>query len=160
MNLNQLKQKTPQQWLRIALIPALGTVLLFLTRQPVTGDSRAVETLALNDDPNALPIVSELKPASKWPTITLSEMVAFDPFEVPGAKQTDELDGASGTGKQGNPDGSVSPAALLGKVQAIYFDSRGTAAIVDSKVIRVGDTLPNGKRILEITEQGIKLEDF
>ena len=47
----------------------------------------------------------------------------------------------------------------IGTLKAVYFDARGAAAILDSRVVRVGDTLPSGQRIVEITEQGIKLED-
>ena len=49
--------------------------------------------------------------------------------------------------------------ASIGTLKAVYFDARGAAAILDSEVVRVGDTVPGGRRIVEITEQGIKLEE-
>lgn len=161
MNLDRPGKRTPQQWLRIALIPTLAAILLVLTRSLVTGDSQAVEALAMEKgEVNSLPTSVVPAATSKWPEMKLADVIAFDPFELPKTEQTRETTVVSSAMDQNAPNRSAAEAASVGEVQAVYIDSRGTAALVDSKVMRVGDMLPDGRRIVEITTQGIRLEGF
>jgi hypothetical protein len=45
-----------------------------------------------------------------------------------------------------------------GTLQAIYFDARGAAAILDARVVRIGDILANGSRVVGINAQGVSLD--
>jgi hypothetical protein len=58
----------------------------------------------------------------------------------------------------GKSGGKSRPRLVTVKLQAIFVDSQGAAAVLDSQVIRVGDTLPSGGRVVEITPEGIKFE--
>jgi hypothetical protein len=51
----------------------------------------------------------------------------------------------------------VAPAPVLLTLQAIFFDNRGAAALVEDRILRVGDELPDGRQVLRITSNGVEL---
>lgn len=172
MTTTEQEKKTLRQWARLAAIPLLVVVLIGVLCWP-SGDSDAtVEVAALA--PNAAPTrqAEKNQPAtSKWPKARLEEVIAFNPFEPPMPEKVQQLPedllaeaDALERARADQADAPTSQRELpvttvpIGKLQAIYFDTHAAAAIVDSKVLRVGDELPGGRRILEITAQGLKLE--
>jgi hypothetical protein len=161
MSTPDVSSRTPQQWAKLALIPALILVLLVVLCWPAQDEAGAGgEPVALS--PGAANPSSGKQPdaaRSKWPKARLEDLLALNPFEPPQAPQSAEtLPEANAAREVSSEEPAQPPAIPIGKLQAVYFDAHGAAAILDSKVIRVGDTLPNGKRVVEITSRGIKLE--
>lgn len=163
-----LKPKTPAQWIKLALVPVLSIGLLVaLWQQPKPADDPATTV------PAEIPLVTTTAetPAaqtnlkkSAWPKARLEEVLAFNPFE---AQHTVELAegaeadaiGAGSNSTIAHPGDKSRPRLVAsGKLQAIFVDAQGAAAILDSQVIHVGDALPSGGRVLEITSDGIMLE--
>ena len=62
-----------------------------------------------------------------------------------------------GQSKKGNL-GKAAPAQLGGGLQAVFKSENGISALVDSKVVRPGDSI-NGVKIIAITPSAIFLED-
>ena len=104
---------------------------------------------------------------SRWPRIDLKEIVASDPF-VPWLSsdsepasvvaKTNAISSANANSTtEGNSITTVDePAAILNeKIQALYQDDTGSAAIVDSRIIRPGDALDGGFEVVGITSEGI-----
>ncbi|MGN6545525.1 MAG: hypothetical protein ACTHK7_10795 [Aureliella sp.] len=163
-----LKPKTPAQWIKLALIPVLGIGLLVaLWQQPKPADEPAAtaptETPAVTTAAETPAAPTSLK-KSAWPKARLEEVLAFNPFE---AQHTVELAegaeadavGAESISTVARPGDKSRPRLVAtGKLQAIFVDAQGAAAIFDSQVIHVGDALPSGGRVVEITSDGIMLE--
>lgn len=161
-----LSTTTARQWLKMALIPSLVLVLVAVVCWPTKKQGDAIQTTLMTSDVSNK---SATKPAtvkpSKWPTMLLEEIVAFNPFDphpvLPPVDAHEELNTLGeptvSNEKQSTREALPRPAPS-GTLQAVYFDAKGAAAILDSKVVRVGDVLPSGDRIVEITAQGIKLE--
>ena len=172
MNNSDTNQKTPQQWLKMATIPLLLLVLFAVLCWPSQESDAAVEPVALSTDvPTTITAPSTQPIRSKWPTARLEDVIAFSPFEPQPkaeAEQVDELallesfsepaDVRTPKSDQPSKAAAVPRQIPAGTLQAIYFDTHGAAAILNSKVFRVGDTLPNGSRIAEITAKGLRLE--
>ena len=163
MSTTSVSPRTPQQWAKLALIPSLVLVLLVVLCWPTEDDADAAgQPVALvpgaaHPSPNKQPAGAR----SKWPKARLEDILELNPFEPPPAPPTVEALPETNDQRDAPSDEPAQrPMVPIGKLQAVYFDAHGAAAILDSKVIRVGDTLPNGRRIVEITSRGIKLEDL
>lgn len=63
----------------------------------------------------------------------------------------------AGRSKGGNP-GAAAPSQFGGGLQAVFKSENGVAALVDSKIVRPGDSI-NGVKIIAITPSAIFLED-
>lgn len=162
-----LKPKTPGQWLKLALIPALSLTLLVVLWQPFASHTDATPAVApqssVANSTAPADVATGTSPAQRvWPKARLEDVIAFNPFQAEQtsedeeAAQADEAGGSSVVG----PSGHKSRPRLVssGNLQAIFVDAQGAAAILDSQVIRIGDTLPSGGRVVDITTKGIKLE--
>ena len=44
------------------------------------------------------------------------------------------------------------------RVQAIYGSDANKAAMVDDKLVRAGDILPDGRKVLSVTDSGVELQ--
>ena len=173
MTESDTNRTTSQQWLKKATIPLLLLVLVAVLLWPSAESDAAVEPIALTRElSQAAAAQTTAETRTKWPKASLDDVIAFSPFE-PQPKADPEQDrerallelanqpGGDETTAGDEPSKSSAPVPRhipLGKLQAIYFDTRGGAALLDSKVFRVGDTLPDGRRIAEITAEGIRLE--
>jgi hypothetical protein len=140
---------------KLALIPALGLVLaaiLFWPSKP--GFQPAATSPVVAETPSRAPKTTATP--KTWAGTTWNEVGEFNLFDPP---PTPEPEGktidstASSERMERERSNSVTP-----QIQAIYQDARGAIAIVDSKVVRVGDTL-DGRRVAEITSSGIVLDD-
>jgi hypothetical protein len=152
MNTNVVPNKALYERCKLALIPVLGLVfmaVMFWPSQPKSASSPA--ELAIN---NAIPKSAPLSP-KVWPTATWEDVTAFNPFDPPPRPAPTEKSPSEATAhdSQPEPDSVEAP-----NIQAIYADQRGTIAIVDSRVVRVGDLL-GGRRIVAISANGLTLED-
>jgi hypothetical protein len=144
----------PKTW-RMAVIPALTLVLAGVLFWP-KADSAAEATPTANETT----LVSSRKQSSptqasdenRWPTFEIDQVVAFDPFDPfpPAAVELPANPSSSGEPQQADSNTSTSNPSALGKLQAIYRDTHGTVAIFESRVIHVGDVLPDGGRVIAI----------
>lgn len=97
----------------------------------------------------------------EWPVFDSSVILSIDPFD----KGMIFPENAVNTAKESPADSSqhtLVSSPLLSqratkvsdvKIQAIFRSSRGTAALVDSRLIQVGDRLNDGTEVVEITPE-------
>jgi hypothetical protein len=152
---------------RFALIPVLGCVLVVVVFRPQTKLSASHKALALNSTAASHRPAASAKESAEyhWPTVDIEEIVAFDPFRPFDSRESqipsDKLSPNSGKEPQVQQAASGNAKALAswGKLQAIISDESGAAAILDSRVIHVGDELPGGGRVVAINARGIVVEN-
>lgn len=150
---------------QMVLMPVLGLVLVAVLFWPKANIAAppAVAIMTVDQGDTRGTATQEVKQSRIWPVTSLEDVLAFDPFQpmksqlsqltspvVPQSTQIDRL-------KNDTREDVVSPSNL-GALQAIYFDTRGAAAILNSRVVRVGDVLANGSKVLEITAKGVAIE--
>lgn len=158
---------------RKLLIPALLAVLLIvlvypskqsaptIEHEPSRLAERCVERFVRLDD-------SKLSRTER-PRLSLEDALKINPFEMPKVKNelhavrsmpetavTSVLVEATPT-----PDDEEvhdSPVATQTiTLQAVFFDQRGAAAIIEDRILRLGDRLPDGRTIVHITRHGVEL---
>lgn len=163
------KPHTTAQWFKLALIPALGVGLLVVLWQQPKAQTAETTTLSVQGQGEASPrdastVAETVPPRPIWPKARLEDLIAFNPFD---AKQAHGLEPAPQSEHEVNErsathtgDKSRSRPVTSGEVQAIFVDAHGSAAVLDFGIVRVGDVLPSGDRVVEITREGIKLERF
>lgn len=158
---------TSKRWIKISLIPVLlGVLALVLwpgsNSQNVELALDPAEILAEENSPVTPVSSTSNSEKSVWRKADIQDVIAFNPFEAYSPKESQSAgDGetnGSGLPSAEHPDDSRSQEAAVGTLQALFVDSQGAAAILDSQVIRVGDTLPSGARVIEITAEGVKVE--
>ncbi len=104
-------------------------------------------------------------PAPPWPTFSADAAAQYDPFAMPEAltRQLTEARKSPDALKSNNPASTRnaradSLAALRSKgTAAVLRSERGAAAVIGSRVVRVGDVV-EGYRVVSIDPQGIMLE--
>jgi hypothetical protein len=168
---------------KIAMIPLLGLGLLFVlwpSSSEPSADSAAATVTPEASAPavTASPPVQEKASApansglpKKWPVMELASILQHDPFAQPTA--LDKV--AAGVVPSSSSDPEQPPAeaepvespehqkrvaewlvALKQKqVSAVFVSPRGASALVDSKVVREGDVLEEGIRVVAISAAGI-----
>ncbi len=143
--------------IKLAAIPILLLVLVCVIAWP-NGKPSQVELSPLNSlavDTNIEPLQAVTAHKILWPEANIEEIAAFDffkPLEKPKAIDTAAM---SPTANLEDDKILTRDRIELVKVQAIYRDQRGAAAIVDSRIVRVGDSLSEGARIVEITDREV-----
>lgn len=98
------------------------------------------------------------------PRLTLQDALAINPFE-PAEKKIDPPANVSAPGIPLTPtSGDVLDVEVIAqtpppalKLEAIFFDQHGAAAIIEDRIWRMGDRLPDGRTIRHITNQGVEL---
>ena len=162
MNLANKKQYT-----KIAAIPVLALVLYFVfprTENSATHAKNDAQSASL-DDRTRIRVqnstASLRKEKTEWPNFNFSDVSTIDPFD----KGMIFPESAASTTKESSSDSSqqklVSSPLLTQqatkvsavKIQAIFRSSRGIAALVDTRLIHVGDRLSDGTEVLEITPE-------
>ncbi len=147
--------------LRFALIPILGLMLVAVLFWP----KAEKQTNHAAPDAHSI-LVSKrlssplLEPAKfQWPTVNINEVIAFDPFDPARAQAIGEIaaDATGGNVESGLNENSMQQSSL-GKLQAVYIDAFGATAILDSRVVHVGDHLPGFGRVVTITGREIVVE--
>ena len=151
-----------REHVKLALIPVLGLILVAIAFQPAK--TEGVPATAATSPLSAANSAAALNQAAEggrpnWPEMRLEDLVACNPFEPRSVPVPQELPATAPTAES-NPDHAPAepPPHTPGQLQAIYHDARGAAAIVDSQIVRVGDVLEDGSRIVAITSQGLELE--
>lgn len=152
---------------KIALIPVLGLILAGVVFWP--GDKAGLPAAAVTHPPAAVK-PSAAQPADSdgtrpsWPAIRFEDLVAFNPLEPRGAPVSAQTLAATTDDEYSDEEADAEetpvaqPPTVSRQLQAIYQDARGAAAIVDSRIVRVGDLLDDGSRVSAITAEGVLLE--
>jgi hypothetical protein len=156
---------------KVALIPVLSLVLFKVTRPSPSPDPTGDVVVAVD---GAAPAADRAQPnrTLPLPELTLSDALSCDPFrslsiptrpaEAPLQPPADDMP---------EPPPAASPpvnrlaerAATLKqlKVSAIFPSAKGGAALVDSKLVRAGDVIAPGVRVVEVRRSDIlvRVED-
>ena len=138
---------------KLALIPALaalhGMVLMQDTSNPPISpemETTSRETLVTT------------KKKVEWPQYDWEEIVLMQPF--PRSKELDESTSADELSENDaarpEVEQEIVPEDPL-KVRAVFQTPNGASALLGDRVIRVGDVLPNGKRVTAIHSDGIEV---
>jgi hypothetical protein len=160
--------------LKLALIPILGGGLLWVSMRdrlqhwlasdgpPISPMEmgRLADFLAKASGSQALPSGSM---RSAWPVFELEQIRGVDPFD-PQRLITSGLS-SSLLGEDGQTDAFASPSGRQAKqpetrvrpVQAVFESPRGRSALIDQRLVHVGDQLPDGSQVLDISQAGIVL---
>jgi hypothetical protein len=182
MSTPQTDRKTFAHHAKLAMIPILALVLAIVLYRNLSSSGVAVlrtPTAQSNDQP----LAGGPRPAPEkridrerppWPQVDLNEIVASDAFQpwpssepARPSSEPARKDAVPETGsrKNGNHDAAQNAgvttkpqASNRGKLKAVFRDGTGEAAIVGSRVVRRGDVLEGGARVVEINAHGIVVE--
>jgi hypothetical protein len=157
------KQQIPA-W-KVALIPGLVVVLVIvlLPKSEEEPLSVAVAQASSPSEPKKLNR-SALPPL---PTVELAEALEYDPFQLPESLQAlVQLPADIADADQDAADAQIRERELAAhqtrmeglrqlKVSLVLRTSQGTAAVVNSQVVRVGDELQPGIRVVKIENDSV-----
>lgn len=176
MTLQNSKESAKTDKRKMALIPVLAGVLIWnLTgsdddRSSISVDASASSAQKLTE---AESLIRQLErnrqnvSQKNWPAFELSDIIDFDPFSLTGtlaersgvvsdaellAAQTATADGVAGDDKIESKEPDVNP------VRAVAIGKNGAAALIDSRIVRVGDELEAGIRVVAIERNAIVVE--
>lgn len=163
MNKPNVARKNASNAIRLFLIPALVLVLIAVLFWPVANKNNTTSLQLSQDSLEMATAPSENKSNRRiWPVFRLNDVIACNPFRPLQTKSSsasmDKPD-VTGAGSIDHADNKVAVASSTpGTLQAIYFDAHGAAAILDSRVVRIGDILANGSKVVAINSQGVSLD--
>jgi hypothetical protein len=166
MNLDSKKQ-----YAKIAVIPILALVLYAVFPRTENRENSAAQVknasqLSSVDNqsrirvPNNTAALSKVK-RTEWPNFSLSDISTIDPFDK-GMIFPEHAVSTTKESSSDSPQQKLVSSPLLSqqatkvsdvKIQAIFRSSRGIAALVDTKLIHVGDRLDDGTEVMEITPE-------
>lgn len=155
--------------IKLGLIPLLALVLYFLVRgdsTPKPTNAPPVDASPVLDSPTR-PVGASAALAiparTQWPEIRFEQIAGVDPFDrrmifpviepVPVAQDASEPVGQSLV----NATGSAPPSTEALKVQIVFQTSAGIGAMVGDRIVRIGDTLDDGRRVVAITPDSLVL---
>lgn len=174
-------QKPADRWRhqKLAAIPILALVLAGMLYRNFAGGSDAppfapppprLMRVPLHGATAVVPNLISKLDAKQWPKIELEEIIARNPFGTWNSTDVNSaVASSSSTSAQkiGSPSADsreptnqikLTETVTTEKVQALYRDAAGAAAIVDSHVIRPGDALEGGFKVIEVTNDGITVK--
>lgn len=171
---NSAPKATPA-W-KIALVPVLAIVLVWNLASPSKQPLDAATDEQTASDVVAPETSAEVVTATllkqrhlqqpDWPTVDARTIAEFDPFALSGelaersiatppvVEAAEPVAAAEAAQKQQQ----IEEAIARLNVQGIFKGSNGPAALVDSRIVRIGDEIEPGLRIVEITASGIVVE--
>ncbi len=167
-----ITRPTTPAW-KIALVPILAIVLVWNLASPSTRTLDA--TIAEPSDPEdatikttgphlaAAPFELPQPQLKTWPTLDADTIAGFDPFALSGAlaqrsivvAPTHRVKEHVAESEATREKTQLEEAARQLNVQGIFKGSSGVAALVDSRIVRIGDEIEPGLRIVQITPTGI-----
>lgn len=160
---------------KIALIPILVGILLW----NLSGSGEDVKTadrVVENSEKTlteAESLIQQLKKSKEqasqknWPAFDLDEVVEFDPFSLVGtlAERSGLETNADLLKEESVADSESSAEAaessddpIENPLRAVAIGKNGAAALIDSRIVRVGDELEDGIRIVAIEQNAIVVE--
>ncbi len=163
MNKPHVARKNSSNAIRLFLIPALVLVLIAVLFWPVANKANTT-SLQLSQDSIAMATAPSESTVNRriWPVFRLNDVIACNPFrplQTTSSGASMEKHDVTGVGSIDPAENEVTVASSTpGTLQAIYFDAHGAAAILDSRVVRIGDILANGSKVVAINSQGISLD--
>jgi hypothetical protein len=165
---NQMNLRSNKQYAKIAAIPVLAIVLYTVfprTEKVATLDKNDSQRGRLEDQtrvrvPNSTATMRKEK-RPEWPIFDSSDILTIDPFDkrmiFPESAVSTTQDGPSDASQQklvSSPSLTQQATKVSDvKIQAIFRSSRGIAALVDTRLIQVGDRLNDGSEVIEITPE-------
>ncbi len=160
-------------YVKVAMIPLLFGILYLVIR-----GARNEPSVVLTAPTNATPAISpakgeqtqdtkesELSVKPQWPKFTFSELANVDPFDrrmifpdpLAKALPTDPNDSEKQLLVGSNRPLSASLLESL-KIHAIFQSPQGIAALVDERIIHIGDRLKDGTQVIGITPEQLIVE--
>lgn len=173
-------------YIKMGLIPVLVIVLYFLVRgdstpkaenatQPSTptvssSRVRTVGSNATNQQPNAGGAANTtiaIPVRTQWPEIRFEQIADVDPFDrrmifpvmeaAPVAHEDSDPVGQALVNAAGTAAGTATRSTEAIKVQIVFQTSAGIGAMVGDRLIRIGDTLDDGRHVVDITPDNLVL---
>jgi hypothetical protein len=161
--------------LKLVIIPVLAILLIVMLHHAFSGpnDSQTnpppVNSTTSRQVPPAtltnLPKRTSKIPLRHWPKKTLAEIFKYDPFSTTTQKLAKRNQPPTAAREESALAGqmehrhSSTVSRFTNKIPEMMFHSRhGTMAVIDSQVVREGEILRNGTRVVEIRPDGIVLE--
>ena len=153
--------------LKIALIPVLGFLLLYLVLRGRIGSEESpidpLVTVTSDTTASSNRTQDQEKPLtsaqSDWPEFQLNDLQNADPFDrrmifpdlsaITSSDQSNTLVGS-------NNQSSVGALPTI-KVQAVFQSPSGITALVDNRVLHIGDRLADGSEVIGITPEQLVL---
>ena len=176
MNLQSFSASGKTNKRKMALIPVLVGVLIWnLTGSGDERGSMSVDASVSSEQKltEAESLIRQLErnrqnvSQKNWPALELSDIIHFDPFSLAGtlaersgvvsdaellAAQTESADGEPVDEKSEPKEPNENP------VRAVAIGKNGAAALIDSRIVRVGDELEAGIRVVAIERNAIVVE--
>ncbi len=152
-------------YIKLALIPLLGGVLCFLVfsqrskspPSPVTAVVAPVIPSSPEPKLASNPAVRTTTFKTEWPSFHIADVGNVDPFDrrtlfpVPApltpVAETDFLDSQT---LVSTASAMATRRLELVKIQAVFQTPDGIAALVNDKIVHVGDRLDDGSEVIEI----------
>ncbi|MBM3966953.1 MAG: hypothetical protein FJ308_18095 [Planctomycetes bacterium] len=145
--------KSPK--VKYAPIPVLAAILGYiLTRE----DGDYLEPTSLNAN-QKINVSTKIAPV-EWPVFSLEEIAMLEPFQT--LKQLEGLQ------ERGGAVG-IDPLAIDARtsdvtrepveVRAIFQTPNGAAALLGDRIVRVGDVLEDGRRVIAVHPHGVEVSD-
>jgi hypothetical protein len=154
--------------LKLASIPVLGLVLVYvIVRGRNSGDQASVDP-AVNLVADAVPTRASTQALNKslvqtsyeWPTFELEDLPNVDPFDrqalFPSPSVVENSSDPSNT-LVGKSDRSSADALKPLKIQAVFQSPSGITALVENRVVHIGDRLDDGSEVVGITPEQLLL---
>jgi hypothetical protein len=153
---------------KIALIPVLGLVLVYLVMRSRTGTEQTSAeppaSVALNetssDTPNQEPTKPVAQAISNWPKFEIHDLQNTDPFDrkavfpvPPEATASTDPNKSLVATTDRSPEEALKPI----KIQAIFQSPSGITALVENRVVHIGDRLADGSEVVGITPEQLLL---
>lgn len=140
--------------LKLAILPVLACILGFLIKGKSNLTPSSIEPFEVKRE-----TLVSLTKGAVWPEFQLDEIAILRPFQ--NLKQLDQLRADEGlsarpiaTDSRSEPS-QRSPDTF--QVRAIFKTPQGASALIGDQVFRLGDTLPNGARIVAIGPDGVEV---
>lgn len=157
--------------LKLIAIPLLGAVLLGVVVWPSEKEESASPVLSPDRVARRKAAQTSAATAAKtvsWNVIPRADAREFNPFQAPrtatesiaagGAEgNTATTAGSSATASNGTTQ-SPSPQRQLVRVQAVLDSAGQQMALIDGKLIKIGDELPGGGKVASISAAGVVVE--
>ena len=159
----------PRQRLKLLAIPLLGAFLIWRiwpsAAEEADSELAAAPQVATPSAGVPTPASSKasLPPVPEW---TLEDALRFDPLKKLTVRVEPSEDLVSPSTEDAADDNARMEQAAFEervaaleslKVDAILVNDAGAAALVGSRIVRVGDYLAEGARVIDVTAEGIRL---
>ncbi|WP_166831007.1 hypothetical protein [Thalassoroseus pseudoceratinae] len=152
------------QTIKLLLIPVLGFVLFSVVfedegfnEQQSLAPRKSNSQASKQDKPssNSKQALTVLPP---WPSCCLDDMLAHNPFHIP---KPPPVEPDSTTEPDEDESAPVTPSATTLqtlRVTAVVSGQNGMMALVNNRMVQVGDTLDNGLVVVGIDENAITVK--